>query len=278
MRFTRECITAQGGVAIYSKKRLPSSAANVTGVGTTAWQNVGFIYNSDGGYSTVSTSFNKTTNYLRSKWHHFGIPEAATVVGILVEIERKRSDTPGGSVTDNSIKLVKADGVSYSTTDMSVGANWSITEGISSFGGSTSLWGETWTYSTINDIDFGAILSANIVGGADPDNQCVASVDTIALTVYYTWEEAYYTLTIADPDGIGMTYWVNGDVDVDLYAESGVFPDPVYNIRLYAINYTTATITLTNAPYTEIYTVTNAATGWITIPADCTLTLSYSGE
>lgn len=156
----------------------PGTAADDATVGTLAWSNPDNIKVSDNVYASASTSTVPfTTHYLKATNFGFSIPAGATINGILVEIERKMSG-PSVSVIDSEIKIVKSDG-SIGSTNKSTGATWQTVESYSSFGGSSDLWGETWTSSDINSSNFGAVLSATV-------NLRTANVDHIRITITYT--------------------------------------------------------------------------------------------
>lgn len=157
-----------------SQGPLPAgSGANDATVGTLAWFLPTRIISSNNSYAVVSAATG-TTNYLVSSSHGFTIPTGATINGIVVEIERKRS----GPVNDSAVRIVK--GGAISATNRSAGASWSAADTLDSFGSSSDLWGETWTSSDINASNFGVALSATSLSLSD------ASVDLVQITVYYT--------------------------------------------------------------------------------------------
>lgn len=102
----------------------------------------------------------------------FAVPTNATILGIKVSVEKRKS----GSVTDNNVQLIKA-GVTGGTNNASAAA-WSTTEAVTEYGGSSDLWGRTWTAADINNSNFGVSFAANLGGG-------VAYVDHISITVYF---------------------------------------------------------------------------------------------
>jgi hypothetical protein len=164
----------------------PSTGANDTTVGSVAWSNPGSISAQDG--SSASAALNSfggsPSNYLKGTGFGFSIPTGATINGILLEVYR----TGNSFITDSSVKLVK--GGVIGGTDRSAGATWSAT-GWASFGGSTDLWGQTWTPADINAASFGAVLSA-----ATTALNATASVDAFRITVYYTQPTTAVSRTI----------------------------------------------------------------------------------
>jgi hypothetical protein len=134
---------------------------------------------SDDTYATASTTIRaSTTHYLKATNFGFSIPSGATINGILVEIERKK--TGSALIKDSSVKIVKSDGTIGSTNQADTVNDWPTSDTYKSYGSSSDLWGETWAYSDINDIDFGVVLSDT------QGKYMVASVDHIRITVYYT--------------------------------------------------------------------------------------------
>lgn len=70
-------------------------------------------------------------------------------------------------IWDNAVRIVK--GGSIGSTDKSTGVNWASSDPNSyiRYGGSSDLWGETWTVAQINASDFGIALS----GHTNPEYQ-----------------------------------------------------------------------------------------------------------
>lgn len=157
----------------------PGSATS-TGAGDQSWANTGNILASDDQYATVNLGPSQTSDLLVGQSFGFAIDPAASVTGILVEWERKSGAL---LIIDNSVTLARPGNVSNDRADPGY---WPSTEAFYSYGGSTDLWGLTWTPSQINASSFQARLSVktdntSIVGD-------VASVDTVRVTVYYDQE------------------------------------------------------------------------------------------
>ena len=152
-----------------------SAGAGATAGATQVWGTPGEIVTSDNVYAECNGDSTELSQTLTASAFGFTLPANALVVGIQVDIERKRGGNP---ITDNSIRLVKA--------GTPVGDNatrdeiWLFTEGTITFGGATDLWGTTWTYGDINNAGFGVALVVNMVDLGYP------SVDHIQITVTYT--------------------------------------------------------------------------------------------
>lgn len=161
-----------------------AGASDGSNLGDDAWVNAGNVTASDSTAATnthgLSTS---TTEYLFSSAHGFAIPGGSTIDGIEVTARRKCDNS---KFSDSVVRLLKA-GVLVGS-NLSAGATWASSYGNVTFGGSSNLWGTTWTVSDINNSGFGVALEAVKASGSD-----VAYVDYIEITVYYT----------ALPDAVG---------------------------------------------------------------------------
>ena len=83
---------------------------------------------------------------------------------------------------DYSVKLVK--GGTIGGSDLANSTAWPATDAYASYGGSSSLWGRTWTEADINSSSFGAAIATRVQNG-------IARVDHMRITVWY-----YSTLPI----------------------------------------------------------------------------------
>lgn len=145
-------------------------------IGSEAWANPGNAAVSDDIYASTSifVSGALPTHYLKVTNFGFPVPTAATMLGVLAEVQRKALF---GLINDNSVKLVK--GGVISGTDKATGAGWPTTEAYASYGGSTDLWGLSLTPADINDSGFGIVVASSQIVGDQ------AFIDFIRLTVYF---------------------------------------------------------------------------------------------
>lgn len=155
-----------------SSTKTAGTGANATGIGTYSWANPTVItandlYEAD---SYCPTQYLKATNF------GFSIPSDAIIEGIVVGIERRCIYS--NSALDATVKLVK-NNVIVGTNNAS-SAYWPSSSTVASYGSSSDLWGETWTYSDINSSNFGVVTSAS----GSPVNHVY--VDYISITVYYS--------------------------------------------------------------------------------------------
>jgi len=154
-----------------------STFVNDTTVGNlnANWIDVINAKDSDQVYTSIASGvYGLTSYYLKVTGFAFSIPVGATILGILVEVERYEGDT---DVCDYSLKIVK--GGSIGGTEKASVSIWPIAEAYASYGGSSDLWGLSWTPADINDPTFGMVISAIITGSG------VAYIDHIRISVYY---------------------------------------------------------------------------------------------
>jgi hypothetical protein len=140
------------------------------------------------------------------------IPSDATITGITVYIERQNFSDPtvDGAliVTDDSLFLTK-DGSTTVGTDW-FGSNtkliWNYgTDEIKSFGGTTHMWGTTWTPAELNANTFGVFYAANITKSSGGDDAPLAKIDQIYVVVTYAGGT---TADNINPYGIRSTEFV----------------------------------------------------------------------
>lgn len=156
----------------------PGSCINDTSYGTTAWTSPG---NAGSDNNTGASSFfgSSTSQYLRCTSYGFSIPDGATIDGIVVGIKRL-SSAAFFECADDRVRIIMADGT-IGSTNKATATTWPTSYAYEDHGGTTDLWGETWTAAGINDSDFGLALSALRI-----DANCSANVDHIRITVHYT--------------------------------------------------------------------------------------------
>ena len=130
----------------------------------------------------------------------YTIPVVATIDGIEVKIEARKSQPTGGG-QDDVVKIVKSDG-SIGAEDKSTDTAYTTSDAIRTYGGPSDLWSEAWSDTDINDIDFGVVLAIIVSRGIG--GQAV-SVDHITITVYYT---ALPTPAVTKPSLSGKGWWV----------------------------------------------------------------------
>lgn len=184
--------------SIISKTHSPSAAADLaTGApGAQVWSNPANAETDDGNYASATGVADSTvySHYLTVSGLGFTIPTGSTVTGIAVAINRYYSATsylgkPGGSVTDQEVKLMKAAAVQSAANRADTADTWPLSAAVANYGGNSDLWGNTWTPSDVNDSGFGVALAVAFNGHFGP----VAYVDSITVTVYFTLAGGFST-------------------------------------------------------------------------------------
>lgn len=187
----------------------PGTVVNDATIGTIAWNNPDNAKVSDNAGATLFIDATiSITNYLKATNFGFDIPTGAEIEGILVEVERR--DT--GSASEYAIKIVKASGTIGTTNKATEGATFPGSYEYKSYGGSSDLWGETWTAEDINNSNFGVVFAVENTTTSFSTN---VYVDHIRITVYYT--EAVSTITgVQTITGINtLTFGTTGNQNAD---------------------------------------------------------------
>jgi len=159
-----------------------SSFVDDASVGTVAWSNPANAQYSDNVYASVTLNSGIISHYLKATGFGFSIPSNATINGILVEVERKAA---AGTIGDYSVKLVKGGAISGNNKADTTN-NWPTTDTYKSYGGSTDLWGLSWTAADINASNFGMAIACRGYAA-----NSISYIDHIRITVYYTAVNTY---------------------------------------------------------------------------------------
>lgn len=151
------------------------------------WNNLTNFISSDA-YTTTSLpgyqggNLDAVSNYLEVKNFGFSIPTSATINGIVVTLYRNADDS---GIYDYNAAIIKNDVIG--SEDKSNPNEWLFSGAPNeqvTYGGSSDLWGETWSVSDINSNKFGFALSAiNLYGNKFPLN---CRVQIVRITVHYT--------------------------------------------------------------------------------------------
>ncbi len=157
----------------------PGTTADDATVGTLAWSNTDNVKVSDDVYATRTTTLSGSiTHYLTATNFGFAIPAGATINGLTVEVDRKR--TGAGNLQDSAVRIIK--GGSIGATNKASASTWPTTEATATYGSASDLWGDTWTADDINSSNFGMAIATVF----NPDVSITASIDNIRITVSYT--------------------------------------------------------------------------------------------
>lgn len=153
-----------------------ATAADNAGIGTAAWTLFGT--------EAAMTAFGNTiSHYFFATNFGLNIPVTATINGIKLEIERSFTPPLNNGIRDYAIRLLKA-GAVYGSNPVAGWTMWDRDRTFYTYGSETDLWGGTWTPAEVNATNFGAAISAQVVG-----NNATATTGflyRVRITVYYT--------------------------------------------------------------------------------------------
>jgi hypothetical protein len=170
----------------------PTTSASVsTGVSIYSFNNPSNAFTNDGSRATASSLLqlfgDETTDYLQVKGFGFNIPTAASICGIEATVVRSASNVDlilhTSSVKDLDVRLMK-NGTLTGTNEAHTSTEWPLlSDGNATYGGSSDLWGSSWSPADINSNNFGFSISAKIHGTASLFP--AARINYISMTVYY---------------------------------------------------------------------------------------------
>jgi len=107
----------------------------------------------------------------------FSVPSGSTINGITVSVERISS--VGGRCVDTVARLRKAD--TLVGTNKLNATTFTTSDATVTYGGSSDLWGASWTAEDINAGGFGFDLSVNAGASGDTCN-----IDSVSVSIDYT--------------------------------------------------------------------------------------------
>lgn len=167
----------------------PAVSTKVAGTGTNVagskedWVNPSLITAIDLSYASNHPGDNDYSDALRGSNFGFNIPVGATIDGITLKVYRApAAGATAGEVSDYDVYLTLNGTKKGSSKPIAEG--WDHTGFVlAEYGGSSDLWGTTWTSADINDIDFGADF---IVQKSGTGTFWSAFVDYMEITINYT--------------------------------------------------------------------------------------------
>ena len=209
-----------------SQTRSPAGCIS-SDIGGPNWGNAGRAVSSNNSYATVGVNDNQNSDLLLCGAYGFSIPAGATILGIIVDVERRVNST-AAPTQDFQMRLIK--GGAVQATDRSTATAYTLVDTVEPHGGATDLWGTTWTPADINAANFGAAFSTFKNGTAG--GGLTVSVDHIQVVVHYSQPPPVPTLVSPadassttstqptldwtdeiDPDGDTVTYDIQADND-----------------------------------------------------------------
>lgn len=146
------------------------------------WTNPTNIEVNDGipAYSIMIPNNFGLSGDLFAKGFGFSIPTGATISGVTVEISEKCQTGFFSNCQDLTVELLK--GGIYSGNNKANVTSWATSTTTVPYGGSSDLWGNTFTVSDINSANFG--VGFNIFNSGS--SSCTAYVDFVRITITYT--------------------------------------------------------------------------------------------
>lgn len=196
--------------------RSGSSATNNNDVGTVSYLNTSNCFSSDDNYaSATAVVLGDITEYLAVTGFGFSIGASTNICGITVEIEKKATGILQ-NVQDNSVKIIKNGSVTGN--EKALAGSWPTTDAYSSYGGTSDLWGTTWTSTDINATNFGVAISANLSGiSALP----TAKVDHVRITVTFETllpiELREFTSTRIDDSTVRLDWTTSSEINNEYF-------------------------------------------------------------
>ncbi|KKK54258.1 hypothetical protein LCGC14_3086550, partial [marine sediment metagenome] len=147
------------------------------------WLNTNSVTTQDDNdaYVSFDTLTDDTSDWLTLTNFGFVIPVGSTIDGIEVLMDKEA--TQSSSIRDEQFYLRKTGGqVGVDKADII--SYWDTIDDdvYDSYGGSTDLWGTTWTVAEINSANFGIDLYVKYFGSIATD----ARIDHLQIRVYYT--------------------------------------------------------------------------------------------
>lgn len=179
--------TIPGGLSSGATVLSPRLVANDTSYGEASgdWASPENAKAEDGVVSStqqLNASAACISYYLKATDFGFSIPAQATITGITVEVKKYQTTADSSrQIQDARARIVK-DGT-IKNTDRSIAGNWPMTSTYTVYGGTSDLWGETWTPSNINNSNFGFAIAAK--SGCEDYWGPVSYIDHIRVTVSY---------------------------------------------------------------------------------------------
>ena len=162
----------------------PASSAYLNNPFGCDWDNTTGIIASDDNYATASLDYfsqlnaDQYSDALAVTNFNFSIPVGATIMGVVLEIEKKSQYA--NVVYDDGVILVSSEsGISENKAH---GEAWPVSDSYVTYGSGTDLWGTTLTPDIVNSPAFGVHLFCYVIN----DYSSVAYVDHIRMTIYYT--------------------------------------------------------------------------------------------
>jgi MSHA biogenesis protein MshQ len=191
------CLLWTDNVSALTMTGSPSNCSSQAGIGAVNWSNSGQATTSDNSDATASLD-GQITRYLWCNGYGFSVPAGSVINGITINVERNVNRTDRGGAQDASVRVVK-NGV-LAGNDRASTSYYTTNDVVEPHGGSSDLWGVSWTAADINASNFGAAFAAT---NPDPAGKAVVvSVDHIQIVVDYTLPPFVCSPPVGAPTGV----------------------------------------------------------------------------
>lgn len=155
-----------------------------TGEDYNQWSTPSGAFSSNDSYALESVQGEKQDYYDFT----FSVPSGATIDGVEVQVEAKDLNCNVSCII--GVELSWDGGVTYTTAGYDTGELTS-SDVVYTLGGSTDIWGRTWSDTNFSDANFRLRINADVLNGETP----TIRLDHIQVKVYYTEAAA----TVASP-------------------------------------------------------------------------------
>lgn len=176
---TFSLLAAGSNLALAASEQQGFSSFDGSSCGGSTWSNSNNFFADDGSAANTTAAPTRCADLTGGG---FSIPEGSTIDGIEVSVERRSAVS--GFAVDRYLQLIKNGSASgddkADTTTTYTSSYQTIT-----YGSSSDLWGQSWSYADINASNFGVRFSANCydLGCEFPVG---IAVDFISVKVYYS--------------------------------------------------------------------------------------------
>lgn len=173
-------------ITIGNKNGIMFSSDSSSG-GTAAWNDTASVKKIDNIFATtVLTTENSSTHYIKVTGFNFNVPSNATIDGIKVRAKRQYECATCATppvVMDKVVSLVKNGEITGENRARTQKWESNRPNDVRSYGaGATDLWGTSWSVEDINNPNFGVVLSVELLSG----NNVNLSVDWLSVMIFYS--------------------------------------------------------------------------------------------
>ena len=144
------------------------------------WVNPNNIKVQDGNSATKGMLHGTFSGLISASAFGFSIPAGATVTGITASIVRANLTSVTPYIYDFNVQLLQS-GTPVGSNLAAISTAWPTSLQTAQYGGSTNLWGTTWTPAQANAIG----IQVNVYNGSTAGS-ATAAIDFISLTINYT--------------------------------------------------------------------------------------------